>query len=71
MKAELICSLFNLLPNFGTLERQKYLVLRLAGLNIENDVIMRSPIEIGPRSHRNVTIRSGSFINSGCPPNYR
>jgi acetyltransferase-like isoleucine patch superfamily enzyme len=58
--------LANILPNLGYFDRKRFLVLKLAGVRVDADVIIRCPVEISPRSIRNLSIGEGSFINSGC-----
>ena len=66
MREAFFFALANFLPNTGWFERKRFWLFKWAGVRVDEDVIIRGPIEISPRSARNLSVGRGSFINTGC-----
>lgn len=72
MKESIFLFIANHLPRHALSDRVRYLLVRLAGVQIEDHAGIRAPIEIRSiGSARNLAIGKGSFINTGvhfgCP----
>ena len=72
LKEWMFLSIANHLPAFGIFDRNRWKLLKLAGINIDSSSTIFAPITLRPLNCvKNVTIGKGCFLNTeirfGCP----
>ncbi len=72
LKEWIFLSIANHLPAFGIFDRNRWKLLKLAGMNVEGPMTIFGPITLRPlNGTKNISIGKGSFINTevrfGCP----